>query len=368
MNILLFLAVLIILIGVHEWGHFVTARIFGIRVDEFGIGYPPRAWLFGKWGDTEYTLNWLPFGGFVRIFGEELGSNVSKSDRAIALVTQTWWKQAIVFVAGITMNILLAWVLFSITFLQGAPVAIDETSVEANNAKVAITGVVPGSPADLADLQPGDIIVSLESDGTELSYPLPSEIRDFIKEYGGEPITMVYEREAEGKAFTTEVTPVHGVLDTTPGTPAIGIEMILLSQEPRDIKTSIVLGAKKTYAITIATAQGVYAFLTGAFTGTANFSEVAGPIGIAGMVGDASALGLQHLFEFVAIISINLAIINMLPVPALDGGRLLFVLIEAVTGRRIPTALSATLNTIGFTALIALMIFITYHDVVKIAF
>ena len=128
MDILLFLGVLVALIVVHELGHFIAAKAFGIKVEEFGIGYPPRAWRLGKIGETVYTLNWLPFGGFVKIFGEALGGEVSKADRKRALVSQKPWKQGMVFVAGVVFNIIFAWMLFSASFMLGSPVAVDEAT------------------------------------------------------------------------------------------------------------------------------------------------------------------------------------------------------------------------------------------------
>lgn len=368
MSILLFLAVLVALIVVHEWGHFLAARLFRIRVEEFGIGYPPRAWRLGKWGDTEYTLNWLPFGGFVRIFGEALGADVPKSERRQALVTQVWWKQAVVFVAGVTFNVLFAWLLFTITFIQGAPVALSEQQLELGVIpELAISAVVSGSPADIAGLQAGDIVHSLSVGTTVLTNPLPSTVRAFVSEHAGEHIELTYSTKESTEQQTAELTPAHGILSSTPGTPAIGIEMLLISHSKRSVGEAVVLGVEKTYTTTILTAVGTTHFLVAALTGNAHWESVAGPIGIASLVGDASALGLQALLNFVAVISVNLAIINMLPVPALDGGRLLFVLIEAATHRKIPGSVAGALNMVGFAAIILLMLIISYHDVANIA-
>ncbi len=358
------------LIVVHEMGHFLAAKMFGIKVEEFGIGYPPRAWRIGKIGETVYTLNWLPFGGFVKIYGESLGEEVPVAERRRALVSQSAWKQAIVFVAGVAFNMLFAFVLFSATFMMGSPVAVDEaTVVKGDNAAVlAISNVLPNTPADVAGLEAGDTIVALISDEDEVQAPLPSEVSSFIGAHAGESVQVFYKRTIGGEEVTgnVEIIPSHGVLAGKQGTPAIGIEMVLISSEKQGIIDSFVLGAKKTYRATIAIAVGTGQFIKAAVTGSADWQTVAGPIGIVGLVGDASSLGLVHLLNFTAMISVNLAIINMIPIPALDGGRLLFVIIEGVTRRKIHGGVAGLLNMVGFAAIILLMLVITYHDIGKI--
>ena len=369
MNILLFLAVLVALIVVHEWGHFLAAKMFGIKVEEFGIGYPPRAWRIGKMGETVYTINWIPFGGFVKIFGQELGEDVPKSEEKRALVTQSAWKQAIVFVAGVVFNWIFAFILFAATFMMGAPFAIDEKSVtNPEEAILAISNVFPGSPAEVAGLKAGDTLVALVSDKETIQSPLPSEVTAFIKNNGGEPIQVFYKRgQGEvSQAGNVSLVPTHGIMEGKQGTPAIGIGMTLIASEKQGVVSSIILGAKKTYYTTIAIAVGTGRFIKDAVTGNADWQTVAGPVGIVGLVGDASSLGIIHLMTFTAMISVNLAIINLIPIPALDGGRLLFVIIEGVTRRKIPSSIAGVLNMIGFAAIILLMIVITYHDITKI--
>jgi len=373
MNIILFLAVLVALIVVHELGHFLAAKFFGIKVEEFGIGYPPRAWRIGKIGETVYTLNWLPFGGFVKIFGEGLGEDVPEADRKRALVSQAYWKQAIVFVAGVAFNWIFAFILFTASFMMGSPVAVDEaTVVRGESATVlAISNVLPSSPADVAGLKAGDSIVALVSGSAgedSVQAPLPSEVSSFIGAHAGQNVQVFYKRNVAGEevAGNVEIIPSHGVLAGKQGTPAIGIEMVLVSSEKQGIVDSIILGAKKTYRATIPIAVGTAQFIKSAVTGTADWQTVAGPVGIVGLVGDASSLGLVHLLTFTAMISVNLAIINLIPIPALDGGRLLFVIIEGVTRRKIHAGVAGALNMIGFAAIILLMLVITWHDIVKI--
>jgi regulator of sigma E protease len=370
MNIIVFLAVLVVLIVVHEMGHFIAAKLFGIKVEEFGVGYPPRAITFGKIGETVYTLNWIPFGGFVKIFGESLGAEVPASERKRALVSQSAWRQGIVFVAGVVFNVLFAWMLFSAAFIMGSPVAVsEEATVERGvPVRLAISNVLPDSPADVAGLKVGDSISALSAGDDVQENPLPSGVSAFISEHAGENVMVSYSRQ-EGERLVegaVEIIPTHGVIVGKQGTPAIGIEMVLISSERQGIFTSFLLGAQKTYKATIAIAKGTGQFIAQAVAGRADWQTVAGPIGIVGLVGDASSLGLIYLVNFTAMISINLAIINMIPIPALDGGRLLFVIIEGVTKKKIPSKIVSTLNTVGFLAVILLMVAITYHDLVKI--
>ncbi len=372
MDILLFLGVLVVLIIVHELGHFLAAKMFGIKVEEFGIGYPPRALTLGKIGETVYSLNWLPFGGFVKIFGEGLGEDVPESEHRRALASQALWKQAVVFVAGVTFNVLFAWILFTITFMMGSPVALDEAKVQdgtmSRDASVlAISAMLPNSPADIAGLKVGDKISALASGEDRVDTPLPSEVSSFVAQHPGEPVQVYYKRDSNDEVVgSVEVVPSHGVIAGKQGTPAIGIEMVLIATDKQSILSAIKLGAIKTVAATKAIAVGTARFIADAVTGSADWRNVAGPVGIVGLVGDASSLGWVHLLNFMAMISVNLAIINMIPIPALDGGRLLFVAIEAVTRRKVHPGLAGALNMLGFAAIILLMIVITYHDVIKI--
>ncbi len=372
MSVALFLIILIALIVVHELGHFLAARFFGIKVEEFGIGYPPRALRMGKIGDTVFTLNWLPFGGFVKIFGEGLGEEISDAYKKIALVTQSWWKQSIVFVAGVVFNWIFAFVLFVVTFLLGTPMVIEEgdmgSDFDISNVYLVVSDVLPGTPAHIAGIKPGDKIVSLVAGDVFLDNPLPSQVADFLSYNAGNAVNVFYKRNIAGREtpMNVELVPSHGVLASDQNRPAIGIEMVLITEGKLGILDAVKKGAEKTYIATIAIAKGSWEFIKSALVGKADWQNVAGPVGIAGMVGDAASVSLTHLLTFTAMISINLAIINLLPIPALDGGRLLFVLIEGATGRKINYRIAGWINAIGFVALIVLMLFVTWNDILKL--
>ena len=367
MSFILFIAVLVVLIVVHELGHFLVAKLFGIRVEEFGIGYPPRAFTIGKFGGTTYTINWLPFGGFVRIFGESYDPEYTEKEKKQAFMYAHKLKQAAVLFAGIFFNLMFAWILFSITLMMGAPTAIDESEATGLQTRLIISSVVVDSPADAVGLIAGDEIISITSGEEKLTKLLPSEASIFIQAKGGKALTVSYIRDRETMMLeNVTVTPAHGILAETPGTPAVGIAMALVANKSLSFGNAIVSGFLGTLGALQTVSVGLVAFIFSAVTGSADWSQVAGPVGIAGLIGDASAVGIVYLLYFTAFISVNLAVINLIPLPALDGGRLLFVAIEAITRKSINEKIGNVFNILGFTLLILLMLVVTYHDLTRL--
>jgi len=362
-SILLFIIILAILILAHEFGHFIVAKRSGIRVDEFGIGFPPKLW-GKKIGETEYTINLFPIGGFVRIFGETPDDNsLNGPDAKRSFVNKPKYIQAAVLGAGVFFNILLAWFLISAGFMIGLPTSVDATPEGRilQNTSVVITEIVPDSPAQEAGFQVGDKILSLSSGENEIVLPSLQETQKFISSRAGEDIIINTKR---GKQPATDFTirPVDGIIER----PAIGIAMDEIGILRLPPHVALWEGAKLTSYLTQATFFGLASFFGGIVTGDADLSSVAGPVGIVGIVGDASQFGFIYLLTLTALISINLAIINLLPFPALDGGRLLFLLIEIIKGSPIKPIVANTANAVGFVFLILLMIVITYSDIVKI--
>jgi regulator of sigma E protease len=366
MSIIIFIIVLVALILVHEFGHFIVAKKSGIRVDEFGFGFPPRAWRFWKKGETEYTLNWIPFGGFVKIFGEnpdEESLRGPDSDRSF--VNKSKWTQAAVLIAGVFFNIIFAWFLFFIVFVIGSPATISEDEIEnARDIRLLIAEVVPNSPASLAGLEAGDEILGITSGNTALERLIPSEVSSFIEKHGERELTMSLKRGVDNIELTS--TPQAGVIVEEPERAVLGISMGLVGLVSYPLPTALWKSIIFTIEITGLIAVSLFSFFASAFTLTADLSQVAGPVGIVGLVGEASTLGFVFLLNFTAFISINLAIINLLPFPALDGGRLFFLLIETIKGSPIQPRVANTANTIGFTLLILLMLLITYSDIARI--
>lgn len=369
MGILVFIIVLVVLILVHELGHFIVAKLSGMRVEEFGLGYPPRAATLGKIGETEYTLNWLPFGGFVKIYGEDglVGGERGASDHGRSFTSKPRILQALVLVAGVTMNLLLAYVLITGVLMAGVPrVLAPEEARQAEDVSLAVTGVLPGSPAEEAGLAIGDRIVSAEDGHYMLEGKDPASFTEFISSGQGNTTIALTVRHADGEEETVFAAPETGLIADDPSRPALGVEIASVGVLPLSFGEAIVEGVRYTWAATEATAIGLWHFFYGIFTGDADFSQVAGPVGIAGVVGDASASGLVALLSITAIISINLAIINLIPVPALDGGRLLFVAVEAITRRRIKPSVVGAMNAVSFLLLIFLMLAVTAYDIYRI--
>lgn len=360
MSIIIFLLVLAILIFVHELGHFLVAKRFGIRVDEFAIGFPPRIWS-KKYGETIYAINLIPFGGYVKIFGENPDEeSMNGSDKARSFVNAGKLKQAAMLVSGITFNILFAWVILSISFMSGLTTSVrDSYASYIKDPHVIITAVQADSPARLAGLVGGETIVSLGMDGKKIFVANAEDIQNFIAKSNG-PIEINYKRDNELKMTT--VIAKEGLVE---GRKAIGIAMDMVGKVKLPVHKALFEGGKLTVATTKNVAIGLYYFVFDAVRGKADFSQVTGPIGIVGLVGEASTLGIVYLMSFSAFISINLAVINIVPFPALDGGRLLFVVIEALRKKAINPKVANILNGVGFAFLIFLMLIVTYKDIVR---
>lgn len=362
MYIILFFVILAILVLVHEFGHFFAAKRFGVRVDEFGLGFPPK--LFGKmWNGTLYSINAIPFGGFVKIFGENPDAeSISGPDSGRSFVHIAKWKQVIVLAAGVIMNIILAWVLFSIGFMSGMTMGVSEANEKyVTDKHVIVLDALPNSPAAAAKLAPGDEILSYSVGGATTTAPTVESIRAAIRESNGKVVALEIQRL--GGDVYVEVTPEKGALGDNY---AIGISMDMVGKVRLPFFTAFVEGAKLTGTMFVNIVEGLYGLIRDAVVGEADLSQVSGPVGIARLVGDAGRLGFVYLLSFTAFISLNLAVLNLVPFPALDGGRILFVIIEAIFRRPISPKIGNTINTIGFGLLLAFMLFVTYKDIVKL--
>tara|TARA_B100001989_G_scaffold251132_1_gene229644 strand:+ start:319 stop:1437 length:1119 start_codon:yes stop_codon:yes gene_type:complete len=359
----IFLLVIFFLVLVHEWGHFIVAKKTGMRVDEFAIGFPPK--IFGiKKGETEYTFNWLPIGGFVRIFGENGEDKLTGADHnadSRSFNSRPRWAQALVLIAGVVMNVITAWFLFSIVLMMGVPTEVEESLATAE-ADLYVTGVLPDSPA--ASLPVGSVITQVSSGDVTINDPLPSEFSKIVVEAGAEPLTISY--EVGGETAKVDLVAEQGLIEDEPDRFAIGVAYALVEMESLPVHQAVVGAIGVTYDRLGEVVVGFGSLVSDMFVGEADLSNVAGPIGIGAMVDDVASLGLASLLTFTAIISLNLAVINLLPFPALDGGRLLFVLIEAITRRDIPPVWAGRLNLIGFALLMVLMIVVTVNDILRL--
>jgi len=371
MSIIIFIVILLVLVLVHEFGHFFTAKKFGIRVDEFGFGFPPKLFSI-KRGETEYSFNALPFGGFVKIFGEnpddpprlalgEAGENITDPDEDRKFFHKAKWKQAIILFAGVFANFLLAWFLFSIGFMSGLPTSISNEikNYSVKDVHLVVISVLPDSPAALAGLKSGDKIIYIEKDGQATDYISPATVQSMVAP--GDKIEIGYIRGKD---------PTYNMIEITPkdenGKFMIGISMDQIGTTKLPVLLAFREGLSLTTSITKGTVVGLYTLIKEALMGKGSLNAVTGPVGMVGIVGDAYQFGFVYLLSFSALISINLAIINLLPFPALDGGRLFFLLIEKIKGSRMNPKIANTVNAIGFGILILLMITVTFHDVIKL--
>ncbi len=360
---LIFIAVLFVLILVHEWGHYITAKWTGMRVDEFGIGFPPKVMGYKK-GETEYTLNALPIGGFVRIYGEDPTRVEDDPDRSRSFSARPRWAQAIVLVAGVCMNVVLAWFLFAAVFMLGVPTAVEESEA-GPDATLRIVEVT-GNSVLLGEVPLNAEITGLQTeDGAQTLNDLaPSALTAFVTEVGEQSIVLTYILGSEESSVT--VTPQAGTIPEEPERVALGVRTALVEEVRYSPLAAIGAATQQTIDMLVLIVVSIAGLLYAAVAGTADYSQIAGPVGIFNLVGDAASVGLSSLLLFTAVISLNLAIINLFPIPALDGGRLIFVAVESIIRRPIDPIWTSRLNLIGFLLLIGLMIAVTYNDILRL--
>jgi len=380
MNIIIFLIILLVLVLSHEFGHFIIAKLNKIRVDEFSFGFPPK--LFGKKiGETEYNFNAIPFGGYVKIYGEnmeeadfvEVGfldkekdkEKIELSKRNLAFKPK--YIQALVMTGGVIMNFLVAWILLSVGYMSGLPTSavIAPNGTNVLDQALTIVSVLPDSPAQVSGLKSGDKILALETeeDTTRLlsSFFTAETVQNFVKKHSTEEINFLVDRAGEEK----KISVVPKIINENSGA-IVGINMDMIGKLKLPFFQAFWEGIKLTTNLTGRIIVGLFTLIKDGVSGHGNLSAVTGPIGIIGVVGDAVDFGFIYLLSFTALISINLAVINLIPFPALDGGRLLFLLIEKIKGSIIKPKVANTVNAIGFTLLMILMLVITYHDIVKL--
>lgn len=345
----MFLAIFLIAFGLslliltHEAGHFFAAKAFGVKVEEFGFGFPPRAWS-RKIGETIYSVNWLPIGGFVRLMGEVettgKPAELLPEDLPRSFRNQKIWKRTAIISAGVLMNFVLGWLLISALFVTGIPQAI------------VITAVVPDSPAAAAGILAGDRILGFESldvfvnevrarAGTELTFKIAR---------GTEHITATLVPRAEFK-------PEEG---------RIGVELVETGAPPTGFFEAVGSGFIQSLVIMKFIFFAIASLLYGILSGTADLSIVTGPVGIFTAALDASSQGMLYFAQLLALISLNLAVLNVLPFPALDGGGLALLFIEKLRGRPLSLRAERLVTSLGFAVLLLLMAAITVKDIASL--
>jgi regulator of sigma E protease len=318
-----------ILIFVHEFGHFISAKSFGIRVNKFALGMGPVL-LKKQKGDTEYSLRLFPIGGFCAMEGED-----EESDDSRAFNNKKAWQKVIVVCAGSLMNLILAIILMIIVmfYIGSATTTLDE--------------IVADSPAMVAGLQSGDEIIALDGE------PVKSwrDVTDYLSSSKEKTVIVTVKRDGQELNLTSAFT------ESTDGRQTIGI-VPKLEKNPA---ASVGDGFTATYNM----GKMMLDVIRQLFTGDVSIKELSGPVGIVYMTGVTVQAGFVNFVYFMALLSLNLAIINMLPLPALDGGRLLFIIARKITGKAITDNMEGKIHFIGIMLLFGLMIYITWNDIIR---
>ncbi|PJE67341.1 RIP metalloprotease RseP [Candidatus Shapirobacteria bacterium CG10_big_fil_rev_8_21_14_0_10_40_9] len=375
LTIITFLIILSVLVFVHEFGHFLVAKKTGIAVEEFGFGLPPR--IFGKKiGETVYSINLLPIGGFVKLAGEDTDPSFAKASEG---KEGMFWQKSkkvrlAVIVSGVIMNFLLAVFAFSVIYAKlGIPTKTD---------KVTIVGIAPGSPAQEAGLKEGDI--ALSAGGEEIKNT--QGFVEITQKYAGKPMSLEISREKDnpckekvlgawpgleisckGENLVLSIVPREAPPDGE-GPLGVAISQVEMKFYPfwQMIPKGILEGFKEAFAwaslIVGALASMLWQLLR---FGTVP-KDVAGPVGIFQITGTVAKTGILSVLQFLGILSVNLAVINILPLPALDGGRLLFLGIEAITGKRSHARFERIVHTVGMMILLFLILLVTINDIARI--
>jgi regulator of sigma E protease len=368
-TILIFLAVLSVLVFVHELGHFVVAKRSGMKVHEFGFGFPPRMFgiqkVDGKWRivwghkdtDTDatvYSVNWIPLGGFVKIMGED--NDTATDERSF--VNKPFWNRFATLVAGVVMNFLLAGFLLGIGYMAGLPVAVESLDQIPAGAKfddrhVAIIAVSDNSPAKEAGLEASDIVKSVNGQ----QFETVESLQEYISQNKGQRVNFEVQRVNEVKNIEVQVRS-----EVPEGQGLVGIGLALYGKLKFSPLPAIGQGFVTAYNQLVAIGSGLYHL----FAQGEGLESLGGPVKIAQLTGQVADLGIIPLLQFAAFLSLNLALLNALPFPALDGGRILFLIIEKIRGKANNQKVEQYANAIGFMLLLLLMLVITVRDVSQI--
>ncbi len=364
-TIVIFLIVLSILVFVHELGHFLVAKRSGMKVHEFGFGFPPRIFGIqktsaeegGKWkivwgnrtksDETVYSINYIPLGGFVKIEGEDNDSVGEQS-----FVNKSFWPRFLTLVAGVVMNFVLACLLLSIGFMAGLPVAVNDISeipkgATFTNEHVVILEIQPDSIASKAGLEPSDIINNIDGQ----TFQSIENVQSYIKERKGQELSFDVQRVNEQKTVKVKTSEDPNAI--------VGIGLAIYGKAKFAFFPAIYEGTKTAFDQLKSIATGLFAL----FSRGDGIESLGGPVKIAQLTGQVADMGIIPLLQFSAFLSLNLALLNALPFPALDGGRIFFLLIETVRRKKNNPKIEQYANAIGFMVLLLLMLVISVRDV-----
>lgn len=349
-----FVLVLFVLVIAHEWGHFFVARRFGVRVYEFGFGFPPKiAKMFHKNG-TDYTLNWIPLGGFVRLKGED-GSEAGDSD---SFAHKKIWQRLMILLAGVVMNFALGYVIFLGLFLMGIdmPVVQQDAGAIVSEKRLVVGGIMKSSPAEVAGIVAGDEIVKIESE----NLPSAERVKEIISGSNGKSVAIDIARQGTSKHLT--VTPA----EIQPGLTGIGINMVDVASVRYPFTIAVAKAGTETKDVSLLIFRTLGTIVSKLVRHGELQEGVSGPVGIAVVTGKVAHSGIGPLLQLMAMLSINLGVLNVLPIPSLDGGRALFVVLEKIVRKKMRAEIEQYAHMIGFGLLMLLVIAVTYRDVVAL--
>jgi len=356
LTILIVFASLMGLIILHEFGHFILAKIFGVKVEEFGIGYPPR--LIGKrFGETLYSLNLLPFGAFVKIPGE-----IGKTDDKRSFSSQSVSKRILIVLGGVLSFWVISAILFSLVFTLGTRMAIEDTeNFSPIDPEVQIAQIAPNSPAQIAGLEPGDAIEEFKIQNSKFKIERVKELQELTEKYKGQEITLTIKKGKE----ILDVTLVPRV-SPPEGEGPMGVALVRTAIKSYPWWKSPWQGILATINMTGAIIQGYGRAIKNVISGGPSGVQMMGPVGVFHLFWQVSQLGVNYFLQFLGMIAIYFAIFNILPIPALDGGKLLFLGIEAIRKKPVSEKIEQNVTTAFFALLIALMILVTIKDISRL--
>ncbi|MBM3329169.1 MAG: RIP metalloprotease RseP [Calditrichaeota bacterium] len=350
-TILSFIVVIGIIVFVHELGHYLAAKMSGVRVETFSLGFPPKM-LGHKIGETEYIIGWVPLGGYVKMSGmidESFDESFDPNDPR-GFMAQSFWSKVFIISAGVIMNVLLGWLLYSsLTYSEGV----------GRMTGTTLTLVSPDYPAAEAGLEVGDQIVAVAGERVEDW----SHMTEAVRKSPGIPVEVEWLRG--DSLMRTTITPRSarefnlrtGAVDSVGKIGVVGT----FTTERVGPLAAFVHGGEQVWWVIRLNVASVAALLSG----TASVRELTGPLGIARMSGESARSGAASFIAFIALISISIAFLNILPVPMLDGGHLLFLVIESVIGREIPEKVKTMMMKVGLAMLLLLVAVVSYHDILR---
>lgn len=371
-TLLVFLVVLAVLVLSHEWGHFLLARSQGIAVREFGFGFPPRlvgirrlagagrrfqvVWGRGarteeKAGSVLYSINLIPLGGFVRIKGEDADSGEALDSDSFN--AKKSWQKAMVLLAGVAMNVVLAAIFLSLGFMVGFPSVVEPGAPVAGETTLRVIQVLPGKPAEAAGVAAGDAILAVGG----LNYPRLVDLQKYVDAHRDEEIAVAVERN--GRRFVKKIRPIV-YADTGRG--GIGVALVETGLVKYPWPQAVYRGVATTGVYLEEIIFAFWHLIKGIVAGAGVTGAVSGPVGVAVMTGEAARLGVAYLLQFSALLSLNLAVLNILPIPALDGGRLLFVVFNSLRRHPIAPRVEHLIHAVSFVFLMLLVAAITVKD------